>query len=682
VRARALLLPLLVLAACSEPMLMACSEPRPTASGPGVFVLGVDGMDPVILDRLMAEGQMPHFARLAEEGSYRRLGTSNPPQSPVAWSNFVTGMDPGGHGVFDFVHRDPKTYLPISSATPPVEDPGTALEFFGWVLPLSAPEIVNTRGGTPWWDVLVAHGVDTEVYRIPGNYPVPESRAKVLSGMGTVDMRGGYGTYTLLSDRPVERDDPKGDVQLVTVQDFDLDGTPDTVEATLKGAPDVFHLAPGAIPGPSDYLTARITVQIDPESETALVSVGSERALLREGEWSGWLQVSFDALPMGAMALQGSVRFFAKELRPGFELYVSPVNMSTESPPQVFTSPEDFVDELAAALGQFYTQGMPEETNALKDGVFDDDDYLKQVALVQRDSRAMLELALDRFEPGDASFVYLSDIDLQCHMLWRHADPKYPGLGHPARDSAVAHAHAGDIERFYRDVDATLGRVRERLPAGTVLIVISDHGFQPYTRKFHLNAWLRDNGYLVLKEGKRTGHVGLSDVDWSRSRAYGLGFNGLYLNLAGREAEGSVAPEQAEALRAELARALEAVRDPETGEAVVLKVHPAAEAFHGDRVAEAPDLVVGYNKGYACSDPSTLGEITEAVLEDNTSRWSGNHLIDPSLVPGVLLVSEPVSGEELDLTDVTVSLLDHYGLPPEPGMAGESFLRARAHAAR
>jgi predicted AlkP superfamily phosphohydrolase/phosphomutase len=392
--------------------------------------------------------------------------------------------------------------------------------------------------------------------------------------------------------------------------------------------------------------------------------------------------VSFDALPAGVMPLQGAVRFFTKELRPGFEVYVSPVNMSTESPPQVFTSPEDFVEDLAAALGQFYTQGMPEETNALKDGVFDDDDYLKQVALVQQDSRAMLDLALDRFDPGDASFVYLSDIDLQCHMLWRHADPKYPGLGHPARDSVVAPAHAHDIERFYQDVDAALGHVRERLPAGTVLIVMSDHGFQPYTRKFHLNAWLRDHGYLVLKDGKRTGHVGLEDVDWSRSRAYGLGFNGLYLNLAGRESQGSVTAEQAAALRAEIARALEAERDPATGGAVVRKVYAAAEAFHGERLAEAPDLVVGYEKGYACSDPSTLGEVTEAVLEDNTSRWSGNHLIDPTLVPGVLLVSEPVSGEGLDLTDVTVSILDHYGLAPAPGMLGESFLRASRHAAR
>jgi len=661
------------LAACAA-TLAACGDERARPERPGLFVLGVDGLDPVILDRLMAEGRMPHFAALAREGSYQRLGTSNPPQSPVAWSNFVTGRDPGGHGVFDFVHRDPASYLPISSATPPVDDPGSAVEFFGWVIPLSSPEVVNNRSGTPWWDLLVEHGVDTEVYRIPGNYPVPESRAKVLAGMGTVDMRGGYGTYTLLADRPVAADDPKGDVQLVSVQDLDLDGTPDTVEAQLKGPPDVLRLKPGQLPGPGDHLSARVTVHLDAESDTAVVRVGSERALLREGEWSDWIEVGFDALPFGLMTLRGAVRFLALELRPQFKVYVSAVNLSAASPPQVFTSPGDWVAQLHAALGQFYTVGMPEETSALRDGVFSDDDYVRQVALVQDDSRAMLELALDRFAPGDATFVYLSDIDLQCHMLWRHADPKYPGNHHPARDPAVAAAHAGDIDRFYTDVDVALGRVRERLPEGTLLVVMSDHGFQPYTRKFHLNAWLREHGFLVLRDGERTGRVGIEDVDWSRSRAYGIGFNGLYLNLAGRESHGSVRPEDAPALLAEIGAALEAERDPQNGEAVVLRAWPAAEAFHGERAAEGPDLVVGYNLGYAGSDPSTLGEITEAVLEDNTSRWSGNHLIDPRLVPGVLLANARLVEGEHDLTDVTVSILDHYGLPPAPGMAGTSFL--------
>ncbi len=644
------------------------------AERPGVFVVGVDGLDPVILERMIDAGEMPTFARLRAEGSFQTLGTSVPPQSPVAWSNFVTGMNPGGHGIFDFIHRDPATYKPISSATPPVDDPGSAVHFFGYVIPTSAPELVNNRGGIPWWDVLKGHGVDVEVYRIPGNFPTPPSAARVLGGMGTVDVRGGFGTYTLYTDRPVDKDDPNGDIELVRVQDLDLDGAPETVRGVLRGPPDQFHLEPGQVPGKSDYLTLGVTIYLGADRAAAVVEVGGRRALLREGEWSDWLEIAFDALPMGLAPVEGAVRFYAKELAPGFQVYASPVNMSPASPAMPLSSPDDFSVELFESLGFFYTQGMPEETDALKDGVFDDDDYLKQVALVQGDNRRMVSLALDRFESGDATFVYLSDIDLQCHMLWRHGDPKHPGAPpHPAHDPAIAPRHAHDIERFYRDVDRELGEIRRRLPPDTLLLVMSDHGFQPYTRKLHLNAWLRDQGYLTLRDGKRTGHIVAGDVDWSRTRAYGLGFNGLYLNVAGREGQGIVAAAEAEPLAAEISSRLEALRDPENGKRVVLRVDRSADVYSSQRRAEGPDLVVGYDVGYGASDESTLGEITEHVLVDNESRWSGNHLMSPDVVPGVLLVNRKLTGSGYALTDVTATLLAHYGLDAPSGMVGRSI---------
>ncbi len=637
----------------------------------GVFVVGVDGMDPVILDRLLARGEMPNFAKLRDEGTFQTLGTSTPPQSPVAWSSFVTGMNPGGHGIFDFIHRDPATYKPISSATPPVSDPGGALHVFGYVIPTSMPEVRNNRGGTPWWDVLEQHGVDVEVYRIPGNFPTPPSKAHVLGGMGTVDLRGGYGTYTLFTDRPVP-DEPKGDIQLVRVQDLDLDRVPDTVNAILRGPPDQFHLEPGAVPGDDDYLAKGVTIHLAADRAAAVIAIGAERVLLRQGEWSDWIAVDYDALPMGLVTVAGAVRFYAVELAPNFRVYASPVNISPARPAVPLTSPDGFIDDLFGNLGFFYTKGMPEDTDALKDGVFDDDDYLAQVALVQQDTRRMVELALDRFAPGDATFVYLSDIDLQCHVLWRHGDPKEPGAPpHPARDPAVAARHARDIERFYTDVDRELGAIRKRLPPETFLVVMSDHGFQPYTRKLHLNAWLRDNGYLALRDGKRVGQIALGDVDWSRTRAYGLGFNGLYLNLSGREGQGIVAPGDAPALARELGRKLAALRDPVGGARVVLRVDRSEDVYSAERRAEGPDLIVGYDRGYGASDESTLGEITDAVFEDNTSRWSGNHLMAPEVVPGILLTNRKLSGSGYDLTDLTVTLLAYYGIDPAPGMVGE-----------
>jgi len=642
---------------------------------PGVFIMGVDGVDPVILNRMMDEGQLPNFRQLAQDGTYQSLGTSNPPQSPVAWSNFVTGMDPGGHGIFDFVHRDPATYHPISSATPATDDPGSAFRFFGYVIPLSPPEMTNNRGGTPWWDVLVEHGVDAEVYRIPANFPTPESQAKVLGGMGTVDLRGGFGTYTFYTEAPVEKDNPKGDIELVTVHDLDLDGTPETVTTILRGPPDQFHLEPGQQPGDGDYLTKGLTIHLDGETDTAVIEIGGQRALLKQGEWSDWIEVTFDALPMGLAAARGTVRFYAKEFRPDFQVYASPVNLSPADPAMPITSPDDFVDEVFDGMGFFYTQGMPEEVDALKDGVFHDDDYLKQVALVQEDTGRMIDLALDRFGPGDATFVYLSDIDLQCHMLWRHEDPKYPSAPrHPAFDPEVSHRHAHDIENFYRDVDRALGEIRKRLPDDTLFIVMSDHGFQPFTRKVHLNAWLREANYLVMKPGKTTGQIVGDDVDWSKTRAYGLGFNGLYLNMKGRESEGIVDPGDADGLMDEISRKLESFSDPSGGERVVVRVFRGEEIYSRERAAEGPDMVVGYDRGYGCSDASTLGEITEAVIEDNTSRWSGNHLMAPEVVPGVLLLNRKLRADGHDLTDVTATILSHYGIEALPGMTGRPIL--------
>jgi len=654
-------------------LLAACTRTPPDKAG--VFVLGVDGMDPGILQRLMDEGKMPNFARLARDGSFQPLATSNPPQSPVAWSTFVTGLDPGGHGIFDFVHRDPKTYMPISSATPPPGEPGRAVHLFGYYLPIGGESPKNNRGGVPFWDALHDAGVPVEVYRMPGNYPPTPSKAKTLSGMGTVDMRGGYGVYTWFTDQPVPgRSNLKGDIQLVSVQDDDLDGVPDTVRGTLKGPPDIFRLPPGKIPGDGDYLTAPITIRLDAEAPVALVEAGDARAVLKQGEWSDWMDVRFDPLPGGVMALTGMVRFYAKQLRPGFQVYASPVNISPAAPAQEISTPSKFAPELASFLGPFYTQGMPEDTNALKDRMFTDDDYVAQVALVQKDAEAMLDLALARFTRGAMTFVYLSDIDLQCHMLWRHKDPKYPDAPpHPAREEAAARAHANDIEGYYRHVDAMLGRVRERLPADTVLIVMSDHGFQPFTREVHVDAWLRDHGWLALKDGKRTGRITTGDVDWTKTRAYGIGFNSVYLNLQGREAEGIVPPGEADAVAADLSRQLLAFMDPKNGKAVVRRVFRGREAFHGARVAEGPDLIVGYDVGYGASDQTTLGEVTDEVIEDNTSRWSGNHLMDPAVVPGVVLANRRITGDGHGLVDVTATILDWYGVPLSEGMSGKSI---------
>lgn len=660
----------------------------------GVFVLGIDGMDPVILQRLMDEGRMPHFKRLATEGTFQELGTSNPPQSPVAWSNFVTGMNPGGHGIYDFIHRDPKTYIPITSATPPPsgEDHGS-IELFGYIMPLGGDPVANNRTGKPYWDYLHEAGVKTEVYRIPGNYPPTPSEALTLSGMGTVDMRGTAGEYTWYTDEILpDAADLKADVKIISPDDEDGDGFDETYRSGVFGPPDSMRVGKDH----NDLLSTPLTITVAKSGDVAWIRVGdvdapSGQAILQEGEWSDWMPVAFEPMPM--MPLGGIVRFYLKELSPNLKLYASPVNIDPEAPAQEIATPDSTAEDLASRMGRYYTQGMPEEVNALKDGLFDDDDYLSQVKLVHEDGHLMLDVALERFSPGDMSFMYLSDIDLQCHMLWRHADPKDAHAPpHPAFDATTASKHRQDIENFYTTVDGVLGKVREQLPPETLLLVMSDHGFQPFTRRVHLNAWLRDEGYLVLNGDKTTGAIGppvldedmnvkvddtgvpYHDVNWEKTRAYGLGFNGLYLNRQGREKSGIVPDAEAAKLAAEIIGKLQALVDPKTGKRAVLHAKSAGEIYSGSRVAEAPDIVVGYAAGYGCSEESTLGEITAEAFADNTSRWSGNHLMAPEVVPGILLSNQKLAHDGNDLTDVTATLLDYYGLPIPADMVGQSFL--------
>lgn len=644
----------------------AADPAAPAADQAGVFVLGIDGMDPVVLQRFIDEGKMPHFEALAAEGSFQQLGTSNPPQSPVAWSNFVTGMNPGGHGIYDFIHRDPKNYHAITSATPPPsgEEP-FAPNLFGWCLPLwGGDEGGNNRSGTPFWDHLIEAGVPTEVYRMPGNFPVTPSEAITLSGMGTDDLRMKGGQYFWYTDELVLGDGKKADLTIVRLEDTDGDGVRESMRDVLKGPPDMLRCDPA-----KPDLEVPLQLWIDHDNGSAWIELGDSEGLVPIGGWSDWIPVTFDAVGGGMMPLEGIVRFYLKSVEP-FRLYVSPLNISPAAPVTPLTTPgNEAAEAMHAELGYFYTQGMPEETNAYKDGFFDEDDFVKQVELVHEDGHAMLDLALRRFDPGDMSFVYLSDIDLQCHMLWHLGDPKAPERTgtHPAYRAEIAREHGEHLEAFYVGVDKVLGDVRARLPADTLLMVMSDHGFQPFTRKFDLNAWLEQEGYLVRDDA--------GAIDHAATRAYGVGFNGLYLNIAGRESKGIVAPGDARALADEIIAKLEQVTDPQTNGLVVTNAYRADEAYSGARLADAPDVVVGYAAGYGNSNTATMGGVGKSILRDNRGNdFTGNHLMDPSQVPGILLTNRKLSRDGHDLTDLTATLLDHYGLDVPDEMVGTSIL--------
>lgn len=610
----------------------ACSSSDAAPEGRPLIVLAVDGMDPGLLRRFMAEGRTPNLARIAKQGTFQNLATSNPPQSPVAWSHFITGTEASQHGIYDFLHRDTETMAPYLS-TSKAEGPAFTVPLGHHHLPLFGGGVELLRAGDPFWSGLEARGVKSTVIKIPANYPPREpSGARVLSGMGTPDLLGTPGTYSVYTTDPtmVTKEVSGGRLELL---DFDLERR---AHATLVGPPDPLRVD-------GRPLTAEIELVVEDVDETALLRIGDEERLIAIGEWSDWMPVSLEGEIPGFSA-DGMVRAYLRSVGARLTLYLSPVNLDPLSPAQPISSPEDFAPALAKRVGRFFTQGMPEETKALAAGLLTDEEFLAQSALVLEERRRMLAAALDDLQDGFL-FFYFSSVDLTSHMFYRTLDPEA---------SPEDAKYADVIPNLYAEIDQIVGEVRAERP-DAVLIVMSDHGFGPYDWQVDVNAWLYERGYLALAEAPAPGPLG--HIDWSRTRAYGLGLNQLFVNLAGREPEGIVKPQDRLPLLERIRSELEALRNPHNGERVVSRAFltpPSAFPEH------APDMIVGYNLGYRSSDASALGEVRSTVVRPNESKWSGDHCIDPAYVPGVLLSTVGLPEGDWALTDLSRLVEAHF----------------------
>jgi predicted AlkP superfamily phosphohydrolase/phosphomutase len=402
-------------------------------------------------------------------------------------------------------------------------------------------------------------------------------------------------------------------------------------------------------------------VRLATDGRHAAITLGDDERLLAVGEWSDWVPVAFPLVP--TQSLHGQVRFHLKALAPFVEIYASPVNIDPLAPAMPISHPSGFAATLARATGRFYTQGMPEDTKAAKAGVLSDDAFLAQARLAGDEVRAQYRHVLDGFSDG-LLFYYFGNVDQVSHILWKARDP-----GHPAYVAGDDRRHAGAIEALYEGLDAVVTDTLATLAPGDLLVVMSDHGFTSWRRTFHLNAWLRDHGYLVVKDPSRRHDPGyFTNVDWSRTRAYGLGLNGLYVNLAGRERDGIVRPEAREALVEEIAAGLLAAIDPATGAPAVTSADRRERVYHLDRVSEglAPDLIVGYTRGTRTSDESALGALTDQVFADNTSRWTGDHCMDHQAVPGILLSSRPLRQAAPSIDRLAGAILAEFGVEGFP----------------
>lgn len=618
------------------------------SGGRRVIVLGFDGLDYDLTRQLMAAGRMPAFARLASQGTFAPLATTVPPQSPVAWSTFITGLDPGGHGIFDFIHRDPHTMQPFLSTTRTVEG-GRALTLGRWKFPLSGGRVELLRHGQPFWEVLESRGVETTIIRMPANFPPSGSATRELSGMGTPDILGTYGTFTFYTSEPFAfggRSLSGGTVHAVEIAD-------DVVQATLDGPDNPFLVEAAKLQSP-------FSAYVDSSRRFVKLVVGDQERLLALGEWSDWLPVDFHMIP--TQSLRATARFYLKQLDPYFEMYVSPLNIDPLAPAMPVSTPDDYASDLAHATGRFYTQGMPEDTKSLKTGVLTADEFLAQARLAGEENIRQYEYVLDGFE-GGLLFFYFGNVDQVSHMMWRARDPQHPAYD-PVRDGPYAKV----IENLYAELDAVVAGTMARLGPDDLLVVMSDHGFTSWRRSFHLNTWLRDQGYLAVVNRARTEDPGFfGNVDWTRTRAYALGLNGLYINVRGREKDGIVDPGERESMAAEIAQKLLATVDPATGQPAVTKVSRREQVYKLAGYEDiAPDLIVGYAKGTRGSDESALGALTRTAIVDNRDPWSGDHCMDPDAVPGILLTSRPLRKPAPSLQTLAAAIVAEFGVERFP----------------
>jgi predicted AlkP superfamily phosphohydrolase/phosphomutase len=623
------------------------------ASSRKVIILGIDGMDPVILARMMNEGKMPNFARLAKEGSFSPLGTSIPPQSPVAWSNFITGMDPGGHGIYDFIHREPESYLPFLS-TSKTDAATKTISLGDWVIPLSGGKTSLLRKGKAFWQILEEHGIPTSIIKMPANFPPAESSGRSISDMGTPDILGTYGTFSLYTENPgkYENEDVTGG-KIYPVNVYD-----NAVTAQILGPKNTFKK------GEPDIMVD-FTVHIDPENPVGKITVQGREILLNVGEFSDWVHIKFEAVPY-LQSVSGICKFYLKQTRPHFELYVSPVNIDPLNPALPISTPADYSAELAKDLGCFYTQGFPENTKAFSVDALGVEDYLKQTEMVLCERLKMYDYMLERFDSG-LLFFYFGSLDQNSHMLWWLIDPK-----HPIHDAEVAAKHGHVLFDLYMRMDNVLEKALQKVDENTTIIVMSDHGFSPFYRCFNLNKWLKDNGYITLTDDEEGEFY--SNVNWYKTRVYGLGLNGLYVNQRGREGMGIVDASEKDALIDEVVRKLAEVRDPKTGEQVVLHLYQTKDVYKGRDERLTPDAIVGYNRGFRASWQTAIGSFPKDLITDNDERWSGDHCMAAEVLPGIFLSNRKLKIENPSLSDITPAILLEFGIQPPENMTGRPVI--------
>ncbi|HLX07963.1 MAG TPA: alkaline phosphatase family protein [Thermoanaerobaculia bacterium] len=675
----------------------------PAASGPGasrkLVILGFDGADAKLTRKWMDEGKLPNLAKLAKQGSFAPLLSTIPSQTPVSWSTFSTGLNPGRHGIFDFLKRDPQTYRPSFAAFDEKQEPFLWGKSNGWIvgaiagvavcllallaaallrrrrppregrregavvtvvaallagiaagavagygadrmLPKQRPVAFNRQRGDTFWAILGHAGKRVRVMRVPVTFPPkPYEEGQLLSGLGVPDLSKRIGKPFYFTSELFFTPKGGGDFKVEVVELPDNKGVIDT---EIKEIPnDLF-------PGHGDFISIPMRLSVAPDRGSVRIQVSGNDLSLKAGEWSGWVRFVF---PFNSLIkVHGIGRFRVLSVSPELRLYLSPIQLDPEKLPPglAITTPASFVDRLTGRFGLFKTIGWQIDTWSLTDGTTDEQVFLEDVQATVDKDREMLrgQLADDDW---DVLVQYFEFTDRVQHMMFRFLDPK-----HPLYTAEGARRWGPSVLQAYQQMDAIVGETMAKMPANAALMVLSDHGFASFRRGMNYNTWLATTGLMTLT-GEDSKRMNLEDlfgqgdffvnVDWSKTKAYALGLGQIYINLAGREGKGIVQPgaeyrKVEEAIRS----GLEAYVDPATGEHPVAHVFTREEAYGTFDPELIPDLIPSNNEGYRVGWQDTLGGIGKNIVEPNDQIWSGDHCsVYPPLVKGILFTNFKLS---------------------------------------
>lgn len=616
-----------------------------------VVIIGLDGMEPTLVEKFMNEGKLPHFSKLKNTGVYKKLATTIPSISPVAWSSFMTGCHPAKHNIFDFLSRNPQTYLPdLSSAQ--ISGPKKFLSLGKYKIPLSKPVIKGLRKSIPFWKILGQNGIFSTILRIPITFPPEKFYGHLVSGMCAPDLKGSQGTFSFYSSEKTDIGEG-GMVIPVTLNS-------NTIETYISGPTNSLHKD-------EQEMRLPMKIRIFPQKDSLSIHISKKSFVLRKNKLSDWIKITFK--PGLGMKIRAICRFYVSEISPEFKMYMTPLNIDPEKPSLPISHPFVYSSYIAKLLGPYNTLGETDDTWALNEKILDEDTFLELCYDNQKESEKMLFNAMNKTRRGVVACWFQITDSLQ-HMFFRYLDKNHPALKY-----ALSEKNEKVIEDLYIKMDELVGRVLNKINKKSFLIVMSDHGFKQFKRGVNINSWLYQNGYLSLKDGKNQSGEWFKDVDWKNTKAYGLGLAGIYINLKGRERDGIVNPgKEYLELKAELKTKLENLKDPEENKNAIRTIYDRDQIPAGPYKNNCPDLIVGYSEGYRVSWDSVSGKVNSHSFQDNIKAWSGDHCIDPEIVPGVLFCNHKINKQKSSIVDIAPTVLKLFGIKPPSHMDGSPLI--------